>query len=139
MAFRVLVIGVAGYGDYARLRGALDLLLAKRLPDVEILTTGGPDLAAFAAYYARARGLPLVVMLPDHQRHPGDANDKRNAFLVAEADAALFMADERFQPEVDRLVQMMRTKGARVATIFANQPSQLQRPPESQRRRGLPD
>ena len=102
MVFRVLVIGVAGYGDYTRLRGALDLLLAKRLPDVEILTTGGPGLPAFAACYARAHGLPLVVMLPDHERHPGDAIDKRNAFLVAEADAALFMADERYQPEVDR-------------------------------------
>jgi hypothetical protein len=139
MMFRVLVIGVAGYGDYARLRGALDLLLAKRLPDVEILTTGGPGLPAFAACYARARGLPLVVMLPDHERHPGDAIDKRNSFLVAEADAAVLMADDRYQPQVDRLVQMMRTKGARVATVFANQPSRLERPPEPRRLRGLPD
>ena len=78
-------------------------------------------------------------MLPDHERHPGDAIDKRNAFLVAEADEALFMADERHQPEVDRFVQMMRTKGARVATVFASQPSRLDRPNEAQHRRGLPD
>jgi len=41
MAFRVLIIGGRQRFEYARLRDALDVLLARRLPDVEILTAGG--------------------------------------------------------------------------------------------------
>lgn len=138
MAFRVLVIGEAGHGDYRRLRDSLDFLLRKRLPDVEILTAGGPGLPAFAASYARARKLPLVVMTPDHEKYPGDAMDERNAFLVAEADAAVVMADQWHHPETDRLIRMMRAKGARVALIFAKR--QLRKAePASEQRRGLPD
>lgn len=42
MAFRVLIAGGRHYADYTLLRATLDALLANRLPDVELLTTGGP-------------------------------------------------------------------------------------------------
>ncbi|MCE9564431.1 MAG: DUF2493 domain-containing protein [Planctomycetes bacterium] len=58
MTFRVLIIGGRQRFEYARLRDAIDALLAKRLPDVEILTAGGPGVPALAACYARSRGLP---------------------------------------------------------------------------------
>ena len=62
MAFRTLIIGARQRFEYARLRDALDALLVNRLPDVEILTAGGPGVPALAACYAGERGLPLVAM-----------------------------------------------------------------------------
>src|SRR4051794_9628161 len=41
-AFRVLVIGGRHFTNYPALRAALDALLVNRLPDVELLTAGGP-------------------------------------------------------------------------------------------------
>ncbi|MFO0823382.1 MAG: hypothetical protein U0792_09745 [Gemmataceae bacterium] len=50
MAFRVLIIGGKQRVEYPRLRDALDVLIAKRLPDVELLTAGGPGVPAQAAF-----------------------------------------------------------------------------------------
>ncbi|MCE9566538.1 MAG: DUF2493 domain-containing protein [Planctomycetes bacterium] len=70
MTFRVLIIGGRQRFEYARLRDALDMLLANRLPDVEILTAGGPGVPALAACYARSRSLPFVAIPIDHEQHP---------------------------------------------------------------------
>src|SRR5262245_8559224 len=64
MAFRVLILGESGFRDYTRLRDALDAALSKRLPDVAILTAGGPGVPALAASYARSCGLELVALGP---------------------------------------------------------------------------
>ena len=60
MVFRILIIGGRKRFDYARLRDALDVLLVNRLPDVEIITAGGPGVPALAACYAvHPRQMPL--------------------------------------------------------------------------------
>jgi hypothetical protein len=41
MAFRVLIAGGRHFTNYPLLRATLDTLLANRLPEVELLTTGG--------------------------------------------------------------------------------------------------
>jgi hypothetical protein len=68
MVFRVLVAGDREPVDYVRLRDALDKLLANRLPEVQILTSGGPGVPALAAGYARSRGLEVVVVTPDFNK-----------------------------------------------------------------------
>jgi len=73
MAYRVLIVGGRGWRDYGKLRSALDAILVNRLPDVAILTAGGPGAPALAACYARSRGLELVALVPDHERYPGCA------------------------------------------------------------------
>jgi hypothetical protein len=46
MAFRVLIAGGRYPVAYVRLRDALDKLLANHLPEVQILTAGGPGVPA---------------------------------------------------------------------------------------------
>jgi hypothetical protein len=65
MPFRVLIVGAPRFYAYHRLSDALDLALANRLPDVQLITGGGPGVPALAASYARSRGLMLNVVLPD--------------------------------------------------------------------------
>src|SRR5262245_54204958 len=110
MAFRVLVIGGRRFCDYRRLRDALDAALAKRLPDVEILTAGGPGVPALAASCAQSRGPPVTVVLPDYVKHPGDALERRDGQLVALADAAV-VAWEEGCGDVRELLARVRAKG----------------------------
>jgi hypothetical protein len=140
MAFRVLIIGTAGIRDYPWLRDVLDTLLANRLPDVELLTTGGPGLPALVASYARSRGLTFTALVPDHERYPGNAVERRDALLVADADAAAVLVDEWYHPDMDRLVKAVRAKRGRVQVVGREKPRgkpvaarALWRP------RGLPD
>jgi YspA, cpYpsA-related SLOG family len=94
LTYRVLILGGPDFCEYSRLRDALDLALVNRLPKVEIITMGGPGVPALAASYARSRRLSCVVMLPDYITHPGDAIEKRDALLIAEADAIIVAGDE---------------------------------------------
>ncbi|MCE9560481.1 MAG: SLOG family protein [Planctomycetes bacterium] len=114
MTFRVLIIGSRQRFEYARLRDALDALLAKRLPDVEILTAGGPSVPALAACYASSRGLSLVAIPIDHIEHPGNTIEQRDARLVELADAAV--GDPT---EVRELLARAAVKGVRVVAVGA--------------------
>ena|SRR5579872_6736656 len=53
MPFRVPVIGPPAFRDYPHLRDVLDVVLANRVPDVELLTVGGSGLPFLVASYAR--------------------------------------------------------------------------------------
>jgi hypothetical protein len=48
MAIRVIVAGDREPVDYVRLRDTLDKLLANRMPEVQILTAGGPGVPRLA-------------------------------------------------------------------------------------------
>ena len=72
MAFRVLIIGGRQFRDYARLRDALERALARRLPDVELVTAGGAGVPALVASYARTRGLTGVNPHRHKNRLPTD-------------------------------------------------------------------
>jgi hypothetical protein len=116
MAFRVLILGESHFRDYARLRDALDAALVNRLPDVEIVTTGGPGLPALAASYARSRGLELVPVVPDCQRFPGCAQEKRDQRLVELAEAIVLVGDAPDEP-TRQLLARLRARGLPVLVV----------------------
>lgn len=94
MAFRILIIGGPQRVEYARLRAALDQLLANRLPDVEVLTAGGPGVPALASCYAAERGLALVTVPIDvSRRNDTEAAEYRAVKLAGLADAAVLVGD----------------------------------------------
>lgn len=142
MAFRVLIAGGRHFTDYPLLRATLDALLANRLPDVEVLTPGGPGVSMLAASYAAERGLSVAALVPDFGRYPAVAAvDRRDAELVAIAEAALIVWDER-DSIVRRTRSLVEVKGIPVHVIGGDIPrAKVKRtaPPEVESRRGLPD
>jgi hypothetical protein len=60
MAFRVLIATGKHFHNYATLRATLDALLARRLPDVELLAVGGSGVPMLAASYAAEREQPTA-------------------------------------------------------------------------------
>jgi hypothetical protein len=121
MAFRVLVVGGREGCDFGHLRDTLDHLLAKRLPDVELVTAGGPGVPALAASYATLRGLRLVPVPLDYARHRGDAEERRDRRLVELADA-MVVVWEGVEP-VREMVARLRAKGMPVVVIGHTRPA----------------
>src|SRR5262245_7141802 len=122
------------------LRAALDVLLANRLPDVVLLTAGGRGVPMLAASYATANGLEVVTRVADFRRFPLDAEERRDAFLVGEADAAVVVWDAR-DGAAQRVLALVERKGIPVHVIGApaKKPRvRREREPEPPRR-GLPD
>ena len=143
MGFRVLVTGGRHFADYPALRAALDALLANRLPDVEVLTPGGRGVPMLAASYAAERGLTVTALVPDFARFPVDAEERRDAFLVGEADAVVAVWDGR-DASVRRIQEL--TAGRSVPLYVLGGPDRtaarsrrVPDPPEPPPRRGLPD
>ncbi len=90
MAFRVLIAGPnKHFHDYRTLRVVLDALLAKRFPDVELLTSDGPWRPMLAASYAAERELPIIAALPECGRFPEVAAVHRAHRIAPRADAAV--------------------------------------------------
>ena len=73
-----------------------------------------------AASYAAANGLEVVVRVADFGRFPLDADERRDAFLVNEADAAVIVWDGR-DPAVRRVLALVERKGIPVHVIGAPQ------------------
>jgi hypothetical protein len=129
MALCVLILGDTDFRDYTHLRDALDAALVNRLPDVVIATTGGPGLPALAASYARSRGLELVPVVPNCQRFPGDALEKRDERLVELADAVVLVGEAPDEP-TRQLLARLRAKGVRVLNVarHVTEPSAVEAP-----------
>ena len=140
--FRVLIAGGRHFTDYPTLRATLDKLLANRLPDVTLLTAGGPGVPMLAASYATERGLEVVALVPEFGRFPeAAAIERRDAELVVRADAAVIVWDAR-NPLVRRLWQMVVARGIPVHLIGGEVPKPKVKKtadPEENPRRGLPD
>jgi hypothetical protein len=139
MAFRVLIAGPRHFTDYLTLRATLDALLANRLPDVELLTAGGPGVAMLAASYAKERGLVVRALVPDFRRFPVDAEERRDTFLVSEADAALVVWDRR-TPGLRHMLASIERKGISVHVVGGPQRVRARRVSDLEPRpRGLPN
>src|SRR5262245_15674129 len=123
MAFRVLIAGGRGRVEYARLRDVLDKVLAKRLPDVESVTGGGPGVPALAASYARSRDLPVTVVRADHENHRADAEHRQIERLAELADAAVVIDDGAAGGEVVRLLAALQDRGIPVLVIGGPKPA----------------
>jgi hypothetical protein len=133
MAFRVLVIGGRQLISYSALRFTLDKLLAKRLPDVELLTAGGPGVPMLAASYATERGFDLRALLPEYGRFPeAAAVERRDAELVLLADAAVvvLMGNE---PRVRRVLDALQARGVPVHVIGEGKPVKVKQITEAPR------
>ena len=89
MGFRVVIAGPRRFTDYPALRAALDALLVNHLPDVELLTCGGPGVPILAASYTAAHNLLVTVRVADFARFPVDAVERRDAFSRREADTVV--------------------------------------------------
>ena len=140
MAFRVLIAGGRHFTDYPLLRATLDALLANRLPDVELLTTGGPGAPMLAASYATERGLVVSALVPDFNRFPVDAPERRDSFLVSSSNAAVVVWDGR-APTVRRILVLVEQKGLPVHVIggpVRKPKARRVRDPDSPAPRGLP-
>ena len=113
MTFHVIVTGVRHFHDYPKLRDLLD-----RPPDVVILSGCGRGTDALATSYALERGLVLVPYPIDFDRHPVDsvAVERRNARMVADADAAVVVWD-RIDPDLGDLIGRCRRKGIPVRVL----------------------
>jgi hypothetical protein len=116
MSFRVLIAGPRHFTDYPALRAALDALLVNRLPDVELLTAGGPGVPMLAASYAAAKGLALTAVVADWKRFPVDAEERRDLFLVGQADAAVVVWADR-DPAVRRVLALVERQGIPVHVL----------------------
>jgi hypothetical protein len=123
--FRVIVTGVRHFRDYARLRDLLDWLLARRLPEMVILSRCGRGTDALATSYAVERGLQLVPHPLDFERDRTDevAAGRRNAALVADADGAVVMWDRLDRDLADLLGRCRRKVSGRRSTSDFRSPS----------------
>jgi hypothetical protein len=120
-------------------RAALDALLAKRLPDVEVLTTGGAGVPMLAASYAASRGLNVVAMVPGFGRWPDAvAVAKRDAELVALAEAAVIVWGDG-APPVRGFLDALKVKGVPVHVVGREAPRVRPVARAEAERRGLPD
>ena len=93
-------------------------MLAHRLPDVAVLSGCGRGTAALATSYALDRGLRLVAYPLDLDRFAVDsvAAERRNARMVADADAAVVVWD-RIDPDLGDLIGRCRRKGIPVRVL----------------------
>jgi hypothetical protein len=141
MSFRVLIAGGRHFTNYPILRAVLDALLVNRLPDVVLLTPGGRGVPMLAASYATANGLQVVARVPDYRRFPIDAVERRDAFLVNEADAAVVVWADR-DPDVRRVLALVERKGIPAHLVGGPEKKPKARresEPEPPMHRGLPD
>jgi hypothetical protein len=136
--FRVLVLGGRLPLPFARLRDALDALLANRLPAVQLVTGGGPGVPALVASYARSRKLDVVTVPPDHAAHRGAAVDKQAEALVSLADAVVVVWDGT--AAFDGVLGRAEAKGIPVRVLGAvERRGRLVEPPAPPRPTNLPD
>jgi hypothetical protein len=120
MAFRVLVVGNPA-AEYSHLRDSLEALLANRLPDVQLVTVGGPGLPALVASYAASRNLSVVAATVGYPKHRGNAEAQRDEELVEAADAAVVVREDSYR--LPRLVSRLWEKGVRVVSIGPTRPA----------------
>ena len=71
-----------------------------------------------AASYATERGLVVTPRVADFRRFPVDAVERRDAFIVGEADAAVVVWKDR-DPEVARILALVERKGLPVRVLGA--------------------
>ena len=69
-----------------------------------------------AASYATANGLEVVVRVPDYRRFLVDTEERRDAFLVGEVDAAVVVWADR-HPDVRRVLELVERGGIPVHVI----------------------
>ena len=108
------------------MRAALDVLLAKGLPDVVLLTCGGRGVPMRAASYASERGLTVTARVADFAWFPVDAVERCDAFLVCEANAAVVGWADR-DSDVRRVLALVERKGMPVHVLGGPEKSKARR------------
>jgi len=137
MPFRVLVIGPPLFRDYPRLRDVLDVVLANRVPDVELLTVGGSGLPSLVASYARVRKLEFRSVSLEQQPFPLDQLSPKNLEVVLLADAAVFFWYDA-GGECYVLAKEMKARGKPVHVVTRSAHTQSATPPPAWRHPDMP-
>lgn len=137
MPFRVLVFGPLAFRDYPRLRDVLDVLLANRVPDVELLTFGGAGLPSLVASYARMRKLEFRSVPLEQQSYPIDHLSPINLQLAWLADAAVFFWYDS-GGECYLLAKEMKARGKLVHVVLRSAPTRSAEPPRPWRHPDMP-
>jgi predicted Rossmann fold nucleotide-binding protein DprA/Smf involved in DNA uptake len=89
MTERIAIIGSRGWTD----RDAI-VQFVDSLPAGTVVVSGGALGAdSIAEHAAHARGLAVVVHLPDYRKHGGRAPLERNKLIVADADRVVAFHD----------------------------------------------
>jgi hypothetical protein len=138
MPYRVLVVGPDWFRAYTLLRDILDNLLAQRMPDVEVITTGGKGIPSLVASYARMRKLEFRPVLLDCERYPLDPFTARNLELVNHADAAVVFLLEPCH-EVHEIHELIKQRKLPCRLIDLSKPVRFPRNKEKWPDQRLPD
>src|SRR5580692_2741391 len=137
MPFRVLVIGPPAFRNYPRLRDVLDVVLAKRVPDVELLTVGGSGLPSLVASYARMRKLGFRPVPFEQEPYAADQLSPKNLEVVSLADAAVFFWYDS-GGECYLLAKEMKARGKPVHVVSNSAPTLSADPPRAWRHPDMP-
>jgi hypothetical protein len=92
VSFKVIVAGSRTFEDDLFMASVLDHLLARKLPDVTIISGCAPGADTLGEGYARKRGLACERMPADWSKGKG-AGPRRNQEMVDVAQAAVFFWD----------------------------------------------
>jgi|SRR5579872_6111581 len=137
MPFRVLVLGPPAFRDYPRLRDVLDVVLANRALDVELLTVGGSGLPSLVASYARVRKLEFRTFPLEQQPFAVDQLLPKNLELDVLADAAVFFWYEA-GGECYLLAKEIKARGKPVHVVTRSARTRSVEPPCAWRHPDMP-
>lgn len=101
--FRVVVAGTRTFSDRRLLDEKLILLLAGKLPGVEIVSGGAPGADALGEEWAFRHCLPVKRFDVDWQTHGRAAGPIRNREMAGYADALVLFWDGKSRGSADML------------------------------------
>jgi hypothetical protein len=91
---KVAVIGSRSFANYEQMARELDALAVAEGSPITLISSGGAAGAdEMAMCYAKERGIPTLVYLPDYKTYGRKAPLLRNKDVVAAADVVLAVWD----------------------------------------------
>lgn len=95
----VAIVGSRGWEDKKAIEQAVNDLPR----ETRIVSGGARGADSLGALYARLRGLPVLVLLPDWDRYGKRAGFLRNTQIVEEADEVLAFWDGKSRGTLDTI------------------------------------
>lgn len=114
--FKVVIFGSRTFGDYQFLKDRLNLLLAKKLPDVEIVHGCATGADAAARLYAMELGLPHKLFTADWKGKGKAAGPLRNAEMAEYAEAGVAFWDGKSRGTAN-MIEQLKKRGKPVKVV----------------------
>lgn len=83
---RIAVVGSRDFNDAMYMYQVLDDIIARKLPDVVIVSSNNPGADTLAIEYAQFNGIPYVECEINREKYGRDAFRIRNEQIVEESD-----------------------------------------------------